>query len=101
MVKDLSLSALLDVYGAFLSSKQREIMSHYLNEDLSLAEIAENEGTTRQAVSDIIRRSEIQLKKYESTCGYYSKIAEIKRICGSDVPPQEKIEKISEIVDEF
>ena len=70
MAKDLSVGALLDVYGAFLSDKQRELMSHYFNDDLSLAEIAENEGTTRQAVSDIIRRGEAQLRKFERECGY-------------------------------
>lgn len=71
--KDLTVCALLDVYGAFLSDKQREIMSHYYNDDLSLAEIAENEGTTRQAASDIIRRGETLLKKYEAECGYQKK----------------------------
>ena len=42
MSKDLHISALLDVYGAFLGAKQREITEHYYNDDLSLAEIAEN-----------------------------------------------------------
>lgn len=101
MAKDLYVGALLDVYGAFLSDKQREIMSHYFNEDLSLAEIAENEGTTRQAVSDIIRRGEAQLKRYEKECGYESKISELKRICADNFSADEKIKKISEILDEF
>ena len=101
MAKDLSVCALLDVYGAFLSGKQKDIMAHYYKDDLSLAEIAENEGTTRQAVSDIIRRGEAQLKRYESECGYLKKVSEIKRICASDTPDNEKVAKISGIADDF
>ena len=101
MAKDLFVAALLDVYGAFLSEKQREIMWHYYNDDLSLAEIAENEGTTRQAASDIIRRGELALKKYENECGYYKKISEIKKILSSDAEAEAKIGAISEIADDF
>lgn len=101
MAKDLFVAALLDVYGAFLSEKQREIMWHYYNDDLSLAEIAENEGTTRQAVSDIIRRGEIMLKKYENECGYYKKVSEIKRLCQADIAADIKVKRIIEITDEF
>ncbi|MBR4761094.1 MAG: DNA-binding protein [Clostridia bacterium] len=101
MAKDLVIGALLDVYGSFLSRKQREIMAHYYNDDLSLAEIAENEGTTRQAVSDIIRRGEATLKKYESECGYYAKISAIKKICESDEKDSGKIAAISDIIDNF
>lgn len=101
MAKDLSVSALLDVYGAFLSDKQRELMSHYFNDDLSLAEIAENEGTTRQAVSDIIRRGEAQLRKFERECGYTDKIAKLKRICESYDSAENKLDKISAIIEDF
>ena len=99
--KDLSTGALLDVYGAFLSDKCREIMSHYYNDDLSLAEIAENEGTTRQAVSDIIRRGESAVKRYEKECGYYEKISRIKKILSSDETADGKLQKISEIAKDF
>ena len=101
MAKDLTVGALLDVYGIFLSAKQREIMSHYYNDDLSLSEIAENEGITRQAVNDIIRRGESTLNKYENTCGYYGKISSIKKILESNLSNSEKIDKISEIADNF
>ncbi|MBO4693763.1 MAG: DNA-binding protein [Clostridia bacterium] len=101
MAKDLSVSALLDVYGAFLSGKQREMMIHYYNEDLSLAEIAENEGTTRQAVSDIIRRGEAQIKRYELECGYKAKISDLKSICKSEISDDQKIKRISAVIDDF
>ena len=54
MPKDLSVSALLDFYGPFLSEKQRNLLHHYYDEDLSLSEIAENEQITRQGVRDQI-----------------------------------------------
>ena len=52
--KNLAYSVLLDFYGPVLTDKQRVILTEYYDEDLSLAEIAENLGITRQGV----RRSE-------------------------------------------
>ena len=46
--KDLGFSILLDYYGMVLTEKQRNILTEYYNDDLSLAEIAENYGITRQ-----------------------------------------------------
>lgn len=66
MAKDLNYSALLDYYGAMLTEKQREAMLLYYNEDLSLSEISEIVGTSRQGVMDILRRSEVQLNQLES-----------------------------------
>ena len=48
MAKDLEISFLLDFYGDMLTEKQREVIEFYYNEDLSLSEIADNEGITRQ-----------------------------------------------------
>ncbi len=59
--KDLEISVLLDYYGAMLTEKQREVADWYYNKDLSLAEIAEHTGITRQGVRDAIKRAEIQL----------------------------------------
>ena len=101
MEKNLSVGALLDVYGFFLSEKQRRIMVCYFDDDLSLTEIAENEGTTRQAVSDIIRRGEAQLMKYESECGYQKKLSDLRKICGLDIGEKEKIALISAVIENF
>ena len=65
MAKDWEIPQLLDAYGPFLTEKQRAITAHYYDEDLSLAEIAENEGVTRQAVRDVILRTEEQLRDME------------------------------------
>lgn len=80
MAKDLYASALLDVYGEFLSEKQRTIAAYYYYDDLSLSEISENKGITRQGVRDLIKRAEQQLYRMEKTCGYYHKFSELRRL---------------------
>ena len=65
MPKDLDISLLLDIYGGLLTEKQRAFLEFYYNDDLSLAEIAENEGITRQGVYDIVKRAKDQLLNYE------------------------------------
>ncbi|MCQ2450149.1 MAG: DNA-binding protein [Clostridia bacterium] len=80
MPKDLYVSALLDVYGAFLSEKQRTLAGYYYNEDLSLSEIAENEGITRQGVNDLIKRTEAELRGWEDECHYCERILRLKEL---------------------
>lgn len=69
MAKDLGISVLLDFYGDMLTEKQKDVVELYYNEDLSLAEIAEHSGITRQGVRDSIKRAEAQLKEYEERLG--------------------------------
>lgn len=80
MGKNLYISALLDVYGAFLNEKSRALTEYYYNDDLSLSEIAENEGITRQGVRDQIKRAEIQLLNLEEKCGYCEKFLKLKEL---------------------
>ena len=54
MAKNLEISYLLDFYSEMLTQKQREVIEYYYNDDLSLSEIAMNEGITRQGVRDSI-----------------------------------------------
>lgn len=68
--KNLEFSVLLDYYGAMLTDKQRTILTEYYDEDLSLAEIAENYGITRQGVRDAIKHGEATLTGMESRLGY-------------------------------
>ncbi|WP_335870691.1 putative DNA-binding protein [Bacillus sp. 2205SS5-2] len=59
------LNYLYDFYSSLLTPKQRSYMSLYFLDDLSLGEIAEEFGVSRQAVYDNIKRTEAMLEEYE------------------------------------
>ena len=61
----LTLSLLFDCYGELLTDKQRDCFDLHYNQDLTLAEIAELMGTSRQGVHDAVTRAEAQLLRYE------------------------------------
>ena len=61
----VTMSLLLDQYGELLTGKQRDCFDLYCNQDLTLAEIAELMGTSRQGVHDAVTRAEAQLLRYE------------------------------------
>ena len=59
--KNLAISDLLDAYAAVLSERHRELLDLYYNQDLSLAEIAQIVGISRQGVRDGIKKAEEEL----------------------------------------
>ena len=59
--KNLAISDLLDEYAAVLSERHRELLDYYYNQDLSLAEVAELIGISRQGVRDGIKKAEEEL----------------------------------------
>ena len=59
------MAMLFDFYGDLLTERQREFYDLYYNEDLSLAEIAENYGISRQGVRDVIARAEAAMSEIE------------------------------------
>ena len=63
------MSMLYDFYGELLTPRQKEFFDLYYNEDLSLAEIAENNGITRQGVRDVIVRAENAMQEVEDKTG--------------------------------
>lgn len=65
MEKNLEVSTLLDFYADLLTENQRQALSLYYNEDFSLAEIAENQGITRQGVRDTVQKAQVQLFELE------------------------------------
>ena len=67
------ICALLDYYAAILSPRQREVLELYYYEDLSLAEIAENIGITRQGVRDTVKHGEEALEGFENALGLMKK----------------------------
>ena len=69
MAKNLEISLLFDFYGDMLTEKQRDVVELYYNDDLSLSEIAENEGITRQGVRDVIVRAEAAMQEVEDKTG--------------------------------
>jgi predicted DNA-binding protein YlxM (UPF0122 family) len=73
------MALLFDFYGELLTDRQKEFYDLYYNEDLSLAEIAENYGITRQGVRDVIVRAEAILTETEDKTGIirrYHKVQE-------------------------
>ena len=73
---------LFDFYGELLTDKQKEYFDLHYNADLSLAEIAEQEGISRQGVWDIIRRAEATLRRAEEKTGLVRRFGELQRTVG-------------------
>ena len=71
--KSYEMTILFDFYGDILTEKQHELFDLYYNEDLSLAEISEHLGITRQGVRDGIVRAEEILTNLENKLGFSAK----------------------------
>ncbi|MBQ8304304.1 MAG: putative DNA-binding protein [Clostridia bacterium] len=99
MPDKFEISVLIDNYGVLLTEKQRLIMEYYFNDDLSLAEIAENEGITRQGVLDIIKRCKQTLFEYEEKLQLIKKITVLKEKTNSIDQNIKSNEKVSELVE--
>lgn len=78
--KNLQLAVLFDLYGELLTDTQKTMFDLYYNDDLSLAEISENTGITRQGVRDSIKRGEELLLAYEKKLGLAEKMIQIDKI---------------------
>ncbi|MGI6712588.1 MAG: YlxM family DNA-binding protein [Bacillota bacterium] len=90
MIKKLARMAMLyDFYGQLLTEKQQAIMELFYSDDLSLSEIAEEYGISRQAVFDILKRAENTLETYELKLQLLKKFKQ----------HQERITYIGELVD--
>lgn len=70
--KNLRIGRLLGIYGGLLTERQYDIMSMYFDDDLSLSEIAEQFGISRQGVHDTVKRGEETLENYEKVLGLSS-----------------------------
>ena len=88
MAKDFEMGYLLDFYGEVLTPKQREMLNQYYNDDLSLSEIGENFGITRQGARDAIKHGETTLKELEEKVGF---AARYRRV-------QQKLEQLEQLV---
>ena len=77
MANSIEITMLLDLYGEALKNKQRDYLNFYYNDDLSLSEIAQNEGITRQGVRDAVKRAETQLYDMEKKLGFAERTRKI------------------------
>lgn len=72
------MTMLFDFYGEVLTDRQKEFFDLYYNEDLSLAEIAENYGISRQGVRDVIVRAEAIMTELEDKTGLLKRFMQMK-----------------------
>ena len=82
MAMELKFVMLLDCYGDLLTEHQKNIMELYYCEDLSLAEIGNPLGITRQAVRDIIKRTENILLNYEEKLRFAERLEKMRECFG-------------------
>ena len=72
------MTMLFDFYGELLTERQKEFFDLYYNEDLSLSEIAENSGISRQGVRDVIVRAEGIMQESEDKTGLIRRIMQMQ-----------------------
>ena len=105
--KYINQGALYDFYGKLLTVHQQRIYEDVVFNDLSLSEIAENEGISRQGVSDLIKRCNKALVSYEEKLGLIRKfdetksyVKEIQRIVGiyQNIKDEKLIIEINELL---
>lgn len=82
---------LADFYGPLLTEKQRKIWELHYGQDFSLGEISEAEGISRQAVYDLLKRTEKILLGYEEKLGLISRFLQ----------EQERLQVVTELVKRF
>ncbi len=79
MEEIVQLSLLFDFYGEMLGDHKKKIFEDYVLNDYSLAEIADEEGISRQGVHDIVKRCTKQLNEYETTLHLVEKFQKMKK----------------------
>ena len=106
--KNLNIGYLLDFYGEILSERKRTVLEYYYNDDLSLAEIADEIGISRQGVRDSIKKGEEELLFLEDKLGlaarfrkYGESVSRIRLIAENEPLSKElknEIIQLSEVV---
>jgi predicted DNA-binding protein YlxM (UPF0122 family) len=78
--KNMNIPYLLDFYGDVLPDRYQSILDLYYNDDLSLAEIAQSEGISRQGVRHIIKKGEEQLFFFEEKLGLAEQFTDLQKL---------------------
>lgn len=77
--ENIILNKLFDAYGKLLSEGQQDVMSSYLSFDLTVSEIAENLGVSRQAIMDSVNKAEKKLHAYEDKLGFVKRLESLEK----------------------
>lgn len=101
MPKDLKIVEYYDTYGSLLTEKQREAMEMYYFSDLSLTEIAEETGVTRQAAFNTIKNCEARLFELETALKLLEKRDTAKKLLSSLKPILNGNEEGERLVEEI
>ncbi len=115
MDQTLRESLLMDFYGELLPKRQKDVIKLYYEEDLSLSEIAEEFGITRQGVHDALKKGQQSLAEYEKCLGLIQRfqnqrenIHEIRKALEdiidnkqSDKSFEKNLKKIKELIEDF
>ena len=89
----VEMTTLLDFYGPLLTEHRREVMRLHCEEDLSLAEIAEQLSITRQGVNDAVQKARRQLFDYEEKLGLAQRYRAVEDAAESALDALEGIEE--------
>ncbi|MGC4020171.1 MAG: YlxM family DNA-binding protein [Muricomes sp.] len=87
----LEQALLFDFYGELLTEHQKEIYEQFVLEDLSLSEIAQSKGISRQGVHDMVRRCQKILEGYENKLHLVDKFLSVKK----------KVQEMNEVLDSY
>ena len=91
MEEKIEQAYLYDFYGELLNEHQRKIYEDFVFNDLSLGEIADEEGISRQGVHDLVKRCSQTLKGYEEKLHLVEKFVSVR----------EKVKQIDELLDGY
>lgn len=84
----VQIAILTKYYGALLTERQRNILSMYVDNNLSLAEVSEELNISRQAVKDALDTAFVTLKQTEERLHFIEKDAKLKEIIKNKAPNQ-------------
>lgn len=102
------INLLFDIYSPLLTERQREVVQLYFSDNFSLAEIAEEYGTSRQAVHNLIQRTLASIEKYEEKLGLYDLfndqqelLNEADNLLVNSAPGKTEINRLREIIEKL
>ncbi len=95
--KNLEIGILLDFYGDVLSERKRTVLAYYYNDDLSLGEIADEIGISRQGVRELIKKAGDELLFYEEKLGLEARFRNAEKQAAALICMMEEAEIPEEI----